>query len=263
LPRAARHARSRSARIALSFIPRSQFAGRTRIGRVFTAPPQSFAFIRLGVVRSGEDGVGLTKRVWAIVAAVAAIGIGVGVGIGAAVWSGGDHAETSTTAMADDHGGSAMAGALEDRQFIEEMSPHHQLAVRMAEVAVERAEHPGVKQLARDIIDAQDREIAEMTSWYERWYGTTPEIEEPTEDDMAAMGMHGGMDALESATPFDKAFLAAMIPHHASAVVMANMLLAEDGRPELRRLARQIIAGQSREIGQMQRWRQAWYPPLG
>ena len=80
---------------------------------------------------------------------------------------------------------------------------------------------------------------------------------------MAAMGMHGGMDALESAKPFDRAFLTAMIPHHASAVMMANMLLAEDGRPELRRLAQEIIAAQSREIGQMQRWRQAWYPPLG
>jgi uncharacterized protein (DUF305 family) len=249
--------------IAFVFIAHSQFAGRARIARVFTAPPQSFAFIPSGAVRSGEDVVGLTKLVWAIVAAVAAIGIGVGVGIGAAVWSGGDHAETSTSAMADDHGGSAMSGALEDRQFIEEMIPHHQLAVQTAQVAVERAEHPGVKQLARNIIDAQDREIAQMTSWYERWYGTTPEMEEPTEDDMAAMGMHGGMDALESAKPFDKAFLAAMIPHHASAVMMASMPLAEEGRPELRRLAREIIATQSLEIGQMQRWRQAWYPPLG
>ncbi len=48
-------------------------------------------------------------------------------------------------------------------------------------------------------------------------------------------------------------FLAAMVPHHQSAVEMARVAERRAEHPEVRRLATSIVATQNREIGQMRR----------
>ncbi len=58
----------------------------------------------------------------------------------------------------------------EDR-FITMMIPHHQGAIDMAKDALEKATHPELKQFARAIIVAQEKEIALMTDWRKQWYG--------------------------------------------------------------------------------------------
>jgi uncharacterized protein (DUF305 family) len=146
-----------------------------------------------------------------------------------------------------------------DAAFIERMVPHHDDAIDMARLAVERAEHPETRQLAQDIIRTQTAENARMRRWYREWFGTeVPEI--------GASGMMGGMMAgspdlrdLEDADPFDKAFIEAMVPHHRMGVMMAEMAIRTSARPELRELARSMAAAQRAEIEDMQRWYQEWY----
>ena len=60
-----------------------------------------------------------------------------------------------------------------DRMFIEQMIPHHQDAIDMANLALVRAEHPEIRQLAENIIRDQSREISRMRSWYTGlvWHG--------------------------------------------------------------------------------------------
>jgi len=58
-----------------------------------------------------------------------------------------------------------------DRAFIEEMIPHHQMAVMMAQMLQITTERPEMKQLAKDIIQAQTKEINAMRDWYRLWYG--------------------------------------------------------------------------------------------
>lgn len=78
-------------------------------------------------------------------------------------------------------------------------------------------------------------------------------------------GMHGEMQgmvgALEGKTgdEFDRAFLEEMIIHHEGAVAMAEMLLANTERQELRKLGEDIIAAQTGEIGMMRGWLRDWY----
>ena len=61
------------------------------------------------------------------------------------------------------HGGMDLSMADDvDQAFAEMMIAHHEGAIRMAEVAKERAEHDEVKKLAGDIIAAQQREIDVM-----------------------------------------------------------------------------------------------------
>jgi uncharacterized protein (DUF305 family) len=51
-----------------------------------------------------------------------------------------------------------------------------------------------------------------------------------------------------------------MVPHHQSAIEMAQVALEESENPKIMELAGNIVSAQQREIEQMLQWRQAWYP---
>lgn len=58
---------------------------------------------------------------------------------------------------------------------------------------------------------------------------------------------------------FDKVFLEEMIIHHQGAVDMAELVLENSDRVELRQLAEDIIKLQKAEIDTMQNWLTSWY----
>ncbi|MBA2783436.1 MAG: DUF305 domain-containing protein, partial [Rubrobacteraceae bacterium] len=59
--------------------------------------------------------------------------------------------------------------------------------------------------------------------------------------------------------PFDRAFIDNMIPHHESAIAMAEVALQKSKNSEIRGIAEDIVSAQKREIEQMRQWRQQWY----
>jgi uncharacterized protein (DUF305 family) len=69
----------------------------------------------------------------------------------------------------------------------------------------------------------------------------------------ACTGISGG-DA-----PIDRAFIDMMVPHHESAIAMAEIAQQRAEHPELRQLADDIVAAQSAEITQLQEWREQWF----
>lgn len=96
----------------------------------------------------------------------------------------------------------------------------------------------------------------------------------PTATDAGAMQMdHGSMapsdgmmnhsmrmDLGPADANLDLRFIDAMTPHHQGAVVMAKEAQQKSKRPELQKLAADIIKAQNQEIAEMKQWRQAWYP---
>ncbi len=50
------------------------------------------------------------------------------------------------------------------------MISHHRSAVEMANVALGKSKNPKIKEIARNIVDAQQREIAQMKEWRQKWY---------------------------------------------------------------------------------------------
>jgi len=54
-----------------------------------------------------------------------------------------------------------------DLMFIDMMVPHHEEAVMMSREALTKAEHPEIKKLAQQIIDAQTKESDQMKKWKE------------------------------------------------------------------------------------------------
>lgn len=74
---------------------------------------------------------------------------------------------------------------------------------------------------------------------------------------------------IETGTPaaIDQAFIDMMVPHHESAIAMAQLARDRAKHDELVSLADAIIAAQTREIGELKAWRLAWFgsdetPPM-
>lgn len=156
-----------------------------------------------------------------------------------------------------------------DAHFIEQMIPHHEDAITMAQLALRKTQKPEIRNLAEAIMKAQQEEIDEMKGWYKDWYGRElPTGTEVMQEHgmMSNNGMHMGMRGdesdiamLENATDFDRLFIEQMIPHHQMAVMMASMLKNGTQRPEMLQLADDIIVAQTNEIEQMRSWHREWY----
>ena len=151
-------------------------------------------------------------------------------------------------------------GKYSDRRFIDAMVPHHQGAIAMAEVALKNAEHEEIIQLSRNIISSQQAEIEELKSIKQEEFGTSNVPMEMNQEQMRSMGMMMDPQQLANKEPFDKAFIDAMIPHHQSAIYMAQVASEKSKIPEIKELAQNIVSAQKREIQQMKRWREQWYP---
>jgi uncharacterized protein (DUF305 family) len=150
-------------------------------------------------------------------------------------------------------------GRYSDKAFIDAMVPHHQGAIAMAEVALKDAEHEEIKELSRNIISSQQVEIEELKSIKQEEFGTSNVSMEMSQEQMRGMGMMMDPQQLADQKPFDEAFIDAMIPHHQSAIYMAQVAYQKSKIPEIKELAQNIMSAQKREIEQMRRWREQWY----
>ena len=138
-------------------------------------------------------------------------------------------------------------------EFLVEMIPHHQEAVDSARETAARTPRPELRAFTQEIIQAQSAEIVAMRSWLADWY--------PGKSDKAAYQPMMRPTAGLSPDRADQAFLEDMIMHHRMAVMMADRIakgsLTE--RPELLKLADDIIRTQNTEIERMETWLFEWY----
>lgn len=187
-----------------------------------------------------------------------------------------------TTAMPPGSGwsGMPMGQRSADAHFIVMMIPHHEGAIAMAELALQRSRRPEIRGLAERIRTSQSQENAQMRRWYGQWYGSdVPSwpglgwgqgMSMGGGMGMGGMGMGMGMpgfstslDALRTAPDFDRAFLEQMIAHHRMGVMMASHAQGGTVHPELRELEATMVRVQSAEIEQMARWYQQWFGTAG
>ncbi len=153
-----------------------------------------------------------------------------------------------------------------DEAFVRQMIPHHQMAVDMAKSAQERADRQEIKDLADEVITAQEKEIAQL-----RAIAKAEGFEVDTANammggdaramgmDMDDMGMSMRTEDLDNSSDFDRAFIAMMVPHHEGAIAMAKVELAKGSNAELKALAKDIVAAQETEIAAMKTWYEKWF----
>ena len=58
-----------------------------------------------------------------------------------------------------------------DKAFLEAMIPHHQLALMMVQMLESGTNRPEMIELSKNITVSQSKEIKDMQSWYQEWYG--------------------------------------------------------------------------------------------
>jgi uncharacterized protein (DUF305 family) len=153
-----------------------------------------------------------------------------------------------------------------DIAFARDMIPHHEQAVDMSELALDRASSTEVKDLATQIRDAQDPEIRTMRGWLADW-GV-----EAGSGGGHGGGHGGGMDgggpgmmsesdmaelADASGAAFDRMWVRMMIEHHRGAVEMAERVIDAGSSAEVERLARDVVRVQTAEIAELERLSQA------
>ena len=141
-----------------------------------------------------------------------------------------------------------------DRMFLANMIAHHQGAVDMANLALTKASHQEVKDLAKAIVSAQISEITDMTVWQKTWYpASSGEIME----DHSSISMMNELNG-KTGEAFDKAFLEQMIMHHQSAINMAATGKTNAQHQEVKELTVAIVTAQTKEIQQMKQWQSDW-----
>jgi uncharacterized protein (DUF305 family) len=176
-----------------------------------------------------------------------------------------DHSQMNHGSM--DLGSNGMArqmvmenGKYSDKALIDAMVPHHQGAIEMTRVALKNAEHAEIKELSRNIISSQQAEIEELKAIKKEEFGTSNVPMEMSQEQMRGMGMMMDPQELADKEPFDKAFIDAMIPHHQSAIEIAEVAYEKSKNPRIKELAENIMSAQKREIEQMKQWRKDWFP---
>ena len=157
--------------------------------------------------------------------------------------------------MGDSGGMSGMSGmsVTDEFDFLTMMIPHHEEAIRAAELLKAGTDRPEMREFAQRIIDTQSREIVQMRSWLAAWYpgrDTTVDYAPMMRDLTQLRG-----DAL------DRAFLEDMIPHHMAAVMMSQELISADlaDHPEVEPFAQTIRDTQRAEIMTMHGWLGEWF----
>lgn len=140
-----------------------------------------------------------------------------------------------------------------DMMFVRMMIPHHEQAVEMSDILLEKSGiDSDVRALAEDIKAAQEPEIEQMEDWLSEWG--------------MDMGMGGGMDHGEGMMSDDDldtlddaeggnaavAYLELMIPHHEGAIEMAEDVISDGENREVRELAESIRVSQAEEITLME-----------
>lgn len=179
--------------------------------------------------------------------------------------------------MASMMGGGGMSGEMGtfneeepfDLQFIDQMIPHHEMALISSEHMIAGSEDPRLVDLYENIQKSQSEQIEQMRAWRDEWY---PGAELTSSGGMHSMMGSGGMSgghgegqkeqgshegsggprSMMGGDTSDAMFLRMMIPHHQDAVDMSDEALERAEHPELKELAQQIKDEQSAEIELMQ-----------
>jgi len=140
-----------------------------------------------------------------------------------------------------------------DTTFVQLMIVHHAQAIRMAELAPQRAADAGLRALAARISAAQQPEIATLRAWLQA--RKLPETD-PAHDHAGMPGMQpeAAMTALAAAqgTDFDHRFVTMMTAHHRGAIQMAADLLGGGTDQTLAEMANEMSVEQGSEISRLE-----------
>jgi uncharacterized protein (DUF305 family) len=169
----------------------------------------------------------------------------------------------AVTRVAEPHS-AALHDSPYDLSYIDMMMMHHQNGIGMFRMAETKSQLAQLKDFARKGIAAQQKDIAELQGYRDRFYPNERKADKMqmgammlTEAEMARV-FHQKMRKLEaaSASDFDHLFLDLMTKHHQMALRMSEDAQKKAEHAEVREFAGTTIAKQGEEIKEMARLKQ-------
>lgn len=142
-----------------------------------------------------------------------------------------------------------LSGKAFDRAFLSMMIPHHQTAIDMARAVLPVGKDATVKKWANKVIQDQTKEINTMTKLLPAFGGNDQAMA-----NMMKSGMAGMANAVKTSKTPDQAFVQGMLPHHSSALDMAQLALEKSSDARVLGLARDIVTAQAGEMYDFRLW---------
>lgn len=149
-----------------------------------------------------------------------------------------------------------------DIDFAKMMIPHHQGAVDMAEKYLPKGADDKIRSMAENIINTQNKEISELRTLIDQ--------HKPSDNKNASASGHGAkghnelmeamnnmmekMRTIKLTANRDKDFALMMIPHHQSAIEMAENEISHGKNVQIKQFAQKVIDDQTREIKAFEQW---------
>ncbi|KMS75358.1 lipoprotein [Streptomyces viridochromogenes] len=139
-----------------------------------------------------------------------------------------------------------------DVAYARMMIEHHSQALRMTELAPDRAESTKVRKLAERIAAAQGPEITAMKGWLKN-NGKAEKGDGHEHASMPGMATEAQLTELGNAhgRAFDQLFLTLMITHHNGAITMATDVKGQGNNIRIEEMADEVVAQQTSEITRM------------
>lgn len=141
-----------------------------------------------------------------------------------------------------------------DVDFAHMMIIHHQAAIDMAEVEVMSGNDDKIKNMAKQIITSQKAEQEKLKTFINAHTAEQDSVTAKSENSNEMMAMNNKMKNMTMSGNVDKDFVMMMIPHHETAISMAESEISNGHEEEIKQMAQKIISDQRNEIKEMQMW---------
>ncbi len=142
-------------------------------------------------------------------------------------------------------------GQMDDAQFLDKFTQHHKDGIKMAEMAVDKAQNPDLKKMAEKMLKDQTKEIDQMQKWRKDQYASVQE----TDASVPKMDM----SPLEKAegNEFDRQFASMMAKHHEDGIAMAKEAAPKIENKQVKKFAQTAAKNQTKEKQMLSKYAKA------
>jgi uncharacterized protein (DUF305 family) len=140
-----------------------------------------------------------------------------------------------------------------DVRFSQEMIPHHQQTIQMAELVSTRTSNEYVLTVSEHLIDDERTEIRQMSAWLKAWNKPIPEENAKSTHSMPGMLSQQQMATMarQSGDEFDRTWLTLLSTHLGHGIVMVENVQGKGRHQPTLDLAGKLINGQRQQIAEI------------
>jgi uncharacterized protein (DUF305 family) len=138
-------------------------------------------------------------------------------------------------------------GTAHDPHFLDQMTEHHKDGIKMADMALQKAQSKEIKAMADKMAKDHKRELKQMQDWRKKNYSSIEEAKVmPSKMDMSKLENSEGDE-------FDKKFAGMMARHHEDGIKMAQEAMPMLQNKQIKQFAENMTKNQTMEMKQLQK----------